>query len=128
MPRGLSDLQRSILLRVAEATEWARPRMTDVALRCLEAQGVSLAWVRRGMDKTPAGRAAFSRALKRLERRGLALRANRTSGLPEGPRKGYVRETVDEPHRRTDVVKLTPAGLETVNSHRGRCLLTDSTG
>src|SRR5688500_8040526 len=47
---------------------------------------------------TPAERAAYSRALRRLEQRGLVLRQNETSGAPH---TGSVRTHADQPHKRT---------------------------
>jgi hypothetical protein len=52
---------------------------------------------------------SLSRALRRLEARGLLLRQNWWGGLPglEGP-----RQSKDDPHRRSTSVLLLPAGVE----------------
>jgi hypothetical protein len=71
-------------------------------------------WLRQGADKTPAACAAFSRALRRLEGRGLIVRTNVTRGMPSGHRKRCIRLLASEPHAtRTDHVLLTEAGRET---------------
>jgi hypothetical protein len=61
-------------------------------------------WLRQGADKTPAACAAFSRALRRLEGRGLIVRTNVTSGMPSGHRKRCIHLLASEPHgKRTDL-------------------------
>ena len=59
-----------------------------------------------GTEATRSEAAARSRALKRLEERGLVLRQNYVSGR--------VRRTRLEPHSRTTHVQLTPAGVKLV--------------
>jgi hypothetical protein len=82
------------------------------ALHRDKAAGVPIRRLRDyGSDRGRSDSAACSRALKRLEQRGLIVRSNQTTGLPKGhPRGGYVRMAVDEPHIRTDMVLLTDAG------------------
>lgn len=93
----LSKFQRDLLL-------WAyRNRPTDPANVLW---GARLKWP-RGIS--PSKRASVSRALRRLEQRGLILRQNTTTGNPE---TGLARKSADEPHSRTNCVALTPAGLE----------------
>jgi len=60
---------------------------------------------------TNSGRATLSRALCRLERRGLLLRLNFTSGM--GERHDFaMRQSKDDPHNRSTHIKLLPAGVE----------------
>ena len=53
--------------------------------------------------------AAVSRAMRRLEDRGLLLRQNQSTG---NPATGQCRHTAAEPHNRTTHVRLTLAGLD----------------
>lgn len=99
----LSWLQKDILC-VLLAHLGGRPQpLGGVRVKAIRERGL-----------TPADRAAFSRAIARLERRGLVIRSNSTSGLPAGhPRAGRVRVRIEEPApRRTDHLILTPAGEE----------------
>jgi DNA-binding MarR family transcriptional regulator len=60
-------------------------------------------------DRTAADRAAFSRALRRLEQRGLVVRTNYSRGLPDG--SGWARQRADQPAPvRSDHVILTDQG------------------
>jgi DNA-binding MarR family transcriptional regulator len=62
-------------------------------------------------EGTDCQRATLSRALRRLERRGLLLRLNFFSGM--GERHGFgVRQSKNDPHNRTTHIKLLPLGVE----------------
>jgi hypothetical protein len=93
----LSKVQRDLLL-------WAYDHRPTSAVNVMF--GARLKWP-TGLP--PARRASLSRALRRLERRGLILRQNTTTGNPE---TGAARKSPDEPHTRTNGVALTVAGLE----------------
>ena len=72
---------------------------------------VPMRWLRAYADKTKSESAAFSRALRGLERRGLVIRSNVTSGIHRGPRRGAIRVLRKEPAPvRSDHVILTPEG------------------
>jgi hypothetical protein len=108
----LSRLQKDILRRLLAWYEQLRAhpvRGSPVAV-----WGVRLTDFRRRDRKDASSRAAFSRALARLERRGLVLRINGTNGLPDGhPRRGSVRRSLDEPAPdRADHLLLTAEGEE----------------
>jgi hypothetical protein len=65
---------------------------------------------RQHLAKSRSRRASLSRALRRLEERGLILRQNSASGSPgiEGPRQSNA-----DPHsRRSTEVQLLPAGMQ----------------
>ena len=103
----LSEQQKDILAwihsRTTEIQEAVEPG--SYAERQLEIWGV-----RWGVEADAAGRASISRSLRRLERRGLVLRQNRT-----GSPTGEVRRSKDEPHNTTTHVKLTEKGRKVVN-------------
>jgi len=69
---------------------------------------------------TRSGQASLSRALRRLETRGLVLRQNQVVGSPDSvavdpdgvSRPGYKRTSRDQRHGRTTHVELTAAGIE----------------
>jgi hypothetical protein len=103
----LSELQQRILKRLLEWYKHLRANPN----RChpVAVWGVNLADFRRHESKDAVARAVFSRALARLERRGLVLRINGAQGLPGGG----IRRSVDEPAPvRTDHLLLTPEGEE----------------
>jgi hypothetical protein len=121
----LSRLQKSILLWLLRQTEELEVIASDdrgldslpVAVLANDEQrrviGARIAlhwgvWWRIG-DSTPAERAAFSRALKRLEERGLVLRQNRVAGAPGS---GGLRDSAAQLHIRTTNVQLTDMGRE----------------
>jgi hypothetical protein len=54
-------------------------------------------------------RASLSRALKRLEDRGLVLRQNEMSGCPD---TGTMRQSKTDRHNRTTAVQLLPVGVD----------------
>jgi hypothetical protein len=93
----LSRQQRGILVAllpyVAAAEERGISRGTFPWHRC-----VPLKWLRQGADKTPAACAAFSRALRRLEGRGLIVRTNATSGMSSAQGNRTMRLLASEPH------------------------------
>jgi hypothetical protein len=113
--RKLSRLQRSILRRLLRWWTWIQSdegrarRYKHFGVPLLKLRPYLLYW-------SPADRAAFSRALRRLEARGLILRVNGTSGCPDVG--GRMRTSPDQSHSRTDHILLTEACLrwaETVN-------------
>jgi hypothetical protein len=66
-----------------------------------------------GQAWTAADRASWSRAVRRLELRGLVVRTNQSSGVPgDGPHKGQYRRVASEPHNRTTHLRLTALGIE----------------
>jgi hypothetical protein len=115
----LSRLRREILRCLL--LHRTRLLADENVFRLYERSGIPLRWFREdGYYKTRADSAAFSRALRRLEARGLVPRVNATSGCPDAG--GYMRQSPDQAHTRTDHVLLTEAGIragETVNKNRG---------
>jgi hypothetical protein len=113
--RKLSRLQRSILRRLLHW--WAWIHADERRARAYMPFGIPLTKLRPYLQyRDPADRAAFSRALRRLEARGLIIRVNGTSGCPDVG--GRMRTSPDQSHRRTDHILLTEACLrwaETVN-------------
>jgi hypothetical protein len=104
MARGLSTLQQGILIELLDfVTENPRPLgLVPGAVPIRHLRG----WFQ---DRTAADRAAFSRALRRLEQRGLVLRTNYGRGMPDSP--GNVRLRGDQPAPvRSDHVILTDQG------------------
>src|SRR5262245_14440457 len=102
----LSKPQRGILRNLLRYVEHAEA--LPGALRVYGKETVPVKWRRGGRPKGRADSAAFSRALRRLESRGLVVRTNVAGGMPSGPRKGSIRQRLDEPHgTRTDHVFLT---------------------
>jgi hypothetical protein len=79
-PAKLSRLQRRILAAMLRYVEWAEQHQgRDIRGR----HPIPVKWPRKdGHYKTRADSAAFSRALRRLETRALALRSNVSSGMP----------------------------------------------
>jgi DNA-binding MarR family transcriptional regulator len=63
------------------------------------------------IDGTDSERATLSRALRRLERRGLLLRLNFVTGMGERYDLA-MRRSKDDPHNRTTHIKLLPPGVE----------------
>jgi hypothetical protein len=107
----LSALQKDILLCLLPWHEWMRENAGRLGRMAL--QGVPVAIIRhKGVSR--ADSAAFSRALRRLETRGLVIRTNVRTGSPVGDEEyGPVRLQLDEPvPKRTDHIILTPAGEE----------------
>jgi hypothetical protein len=62
-------------------------------------------------DGTDSERATLSRALRRLELRGLLLRLNFASGMGEQYDLA-MRQSKDDPHNRTTHIRLLPMGIE----------------
>jgi hypothetical protein len=106
----LSWIQREILRDLLTLYMEVESSGDAKAKHFLELEGVRLKDLQAGFPKSSANRTALTRALARLEEFGLVLRTNVTSGVPFGPAKGYVRTRVEQPHARTDHVKLTGAG------------------
>jgi hypothetical protein len=106
----LSALQKDILLCLLPWAEWLR-NSPDCYAACRD-HGAPLMRIRpKGVSR--ADSAAFSRALRRLEARGLIIRTNSSSGSPEqqGWPRGRVRLRMEEPApKRTDHIILTPEG------------------
>ena len=62
-------------------------------------------------EGTNSQRATLSRALRRLEHRGLLLRLNFVSGM--GEQRGFgMRRSKDDPHNRTTHIRMLPPGVE----------------
>ncbi len=74
----LSQLQKRVLRNLLAWVEHARGR-ENVASADMHAPVV---WLRGRGSKARADSAAFSRAVVRLERRGLLVRSNLVSGIP----------------------------------------------
>ena len=109
----LSKLQKAILQRLfayvaqrrAEGCRDSGPGLPAGLLF------VPMKWLRLGVHKTKSESAAYSRALRGLEKRGLVIRSNLRSGMHRGPRRGAIRTSPDEPApARSDHVILTPEG------------------
>jgi DNA-binding MarR family transcriptional regulator len=109
----LSKAQRAILedllcyLQTQPAGQWRPAPGCSPPIPLRELRGRRS---RRGAwGKTRADSAAYSRALRRLEARGLVLRTNVMSGRPD---TGHVRTAADQPHGRSDHVFLTDLGRQ----------------
>ena len=101
--RGLSDLQRDILVDTYDRIERFKGR-DDVHHR-VYSDAWGLRWdFARPLSDNANWRASVSRALRRLELRGLLKRRNDVSG-------GVDSEGAAIPHRTTHVM-LTAAGVE----------------
>jgi hypothetical protein len=119
--RKLSKLQKVILRRLsayvrqcrAEGLQDNGPGLPRGVLF------VPMKWLRAGASKTKSESAAYSRALRELEKRGLLIRSNLHSGMHRGPRAGAIRVSLDEPApARSDHVILTPAGEAAIAARR----------
>ncbi len=108
---GLGAFQKDILRCLLHHTQ--RQRLPDYPSR-QRAQGVPVKWIRpKGVSRVDS--ASFSRAIRRLEARGLVIRTNYVSGCPAGEnfREGQVRLKMEEPApKRTNSIILTPTGEE----------------
>jgi hypothetical protein len=119
MSRGLSQLQQSVLADLLLYVERVEADGNDYAKNNLCHFGVPVPWLRgRKVYHSPADRAAFSRMLARMERRGLIIRRNGVTGLLDGPRAGLSRASVEEPHTRTTGIILTDTGRKTAEQIR----------
>ena len=96
---GLSKLQKRILLGLFQDFRAAVPT------------GYPPDYLRWRTTGEPAVSASLSRAMRRLEARGLVLRQNYTSGMG-GAYGGRLRQSQADPHNRTTHVQILPAGLE----------------
>jgi hypothetical protein len=108
--RKLSRLQKQILLNMLQLIRQHEKDGGDFA-EIVRYRRVPLLCL-RGEDapKPRADSAAFSRAVRRLEARGLVLRINRTRG---DPATGRIRRSALEPApRRSDCLVLTKTGEE----------------
>ncbi len=109
-------MQKNVLRKVLHYIQHVEEHGNEYAKACLRGRtsGVPIRWLRGyGHDRRRSDSAAFSRALNRLEQRGLIVRTNTVTGLPPGhPRAGYVRQAAEEPHKRTNAIILTDAGRE----------------
>ena len=108
----LSDLQRSLLANLLAWERWARTLPDGLGRLLALRDGAPVTWLRgrpqRGIHThSRANSAVFSRALLRLEQRGLLVRTNVRSGMPDS---GKVRRSSGLPHGRTDHVFLTDEG------------------
>ena len=103
---SLSHQQRAVLFWVARWMVHIEAAGTDTARARLPVWGVP--W-HTGRNLSPARRASMSRAVQRLEARGLVLRTNPTSGLLR-------RTRADLAPRRATHLRLTPAGCALVNA------------
>jgi hypothetical protein len=113
----LSADQRRLLANLLRYYRHVEAHGSDRDRIYLRLHGVPMSWLRpRGgshPSRTRADTAAFSRAVRRLEARGLVLRVNSTTGQTAGPRAGKVRRSADEPFTgRTDHILLTDAGRQ----------------
>lgn len=103
--RKLSKLQTWILFYLWERTSWVEKTGNDFANRMLEIGAVRWHPGRFHAKWTAADRANVSRALQRLEARGLVIRNNDRTGI------GPARTSREQPApSRATCVKLTPAG------------------
>jgi hypothetical protein len=109
----LSRAQQAILLNLPAYLEQVRGHESQA--RNARVHGIPLKWLRgHGQGRTAGDSAAFSRAVRRLEARGLVLRSNSTTGCPPpGQKYGEVRRSATDPvPKRTDHLILTGAGEE----------------
>ena len=117
----LSKLQKSILRRLLNYVRRRRAEGLKKSARGLP-RGVFLIpmkWLRAKADKTKSESAAFSRALRSLEKRGLVVRSNVRTGIHRGRRRGEIRVSLKEPvPLRSDHVILTPEGEATAAGPR----------
>jgi hypothetical protein len=114
----LSRLQKQILLNLLQIIRRHENQSEDFPEIVLRRR-VPLAALRTtDQPKSRADSAAYSRALRRLEARGLVLRINRSRG---DPATGRIRGSAQEPPpRRSDCLVLTARGEEVARQLRGR--------
>ncbi len=92
--KKLSRVQKRMLLDLLTCTRQVELHGGETARNELRFWGVRWSVLRRNLEKSPAVCAAHSRALRRLERRGLVVRSNDNSGVPcTGKRAGQTRTT-----------------------------------
>lgn len=114
MGRGLSKQQQDILLDLLRETNRQIHRSGKPSAWGVWWYNRIPQWLRQGYgpkSQTAAYRASLSRALKRLEERGLVVRQNCIHGFPGHPegRAGRVSKVDPAPKRTTNVV-LTAEG------------------
>ena len=111
-PRGLGQLQEEILRRMLEAYERleAPGPGAEYSRRSLEAWGVRWDHLRNAAGwETPSQAAAASRALRRLEDRGLLRRRNQHSGDRYMNHNPFSYDPLAHKHRTTHA-QFTPDG------------------
>jgi DNA-binding MarR family transcriptional regulator len=113
MGRGLSDMQKDVLLEVhrrIRRDEESDSAFMKAMLYRLNAGGVSIFQLRgMGRRRSRSNSAAFSRALKRLEQRGLIVRLSTPKGRTVGHVTRFSR-MAEKDCGRTDIIVLTDAG------------------
>ena len=119
MGRGLSELQERLLVRIYSATVQVESSGNEFPQREAEYWGVPWRMIRSCKPSRTLS-AAVSRALCRLEKRGLIQRRNRGRGDKHQPDiyegldgRMHKREPVPE-FNRLDHIRLTPEGREAV--------------
>ena len=116
MGRGLSSLQVNVLQSMLHYYRHVEKHGSEWLKRMLRehVEGVPVKWLRGyGQGRRRSDSSAFSRALRRLEQRGLIVRSNHSTGMPvpkDSPLHGLKRTSADQPHRRADQIVLTEAG------------------
>lgn len=107
--KKLSWQQKRILKYLVEYMEWIDEYGTEFGRG--EARNWGVPWKPGKWNETweNTHAASYSRALRRLEKRGLVLRNNDISGRPD---TGEARRSMDDPHNRTVRVLITDAGWE----------------
>jgi len=101
---GLSRLQKHILVTLLANYQAVERNGNGYALQDLSGWGI-----RCRTEGTRAQQASISRALRRLEQRGLILRQNQAS---RSPGNGGLRHTAEDPHDRRTHILLLPVGRE----------------
>jgi len=108
-PPKLSRQQQHILVFLYHAylEDKAIQNRPEVPLGCRTVDTFGVRWRTKG---TRSDQTSLSRALRRLEERGLVLRQNQVRGSGEGT--GRCRLSKAEEHNRTTHVRLLPDGIE----------------
>ncbi len=100
----LSSRQRDILRRLLAASV-CQPGENEPVPPC-----ISIKALRGPGPKSAADSAAFSRAVRRLARRGLVIPCNLNHGVRSGPNTGKVRIDATDKNTRATHLLLTPLG------------------
>jgi hypothetical protein len=113
----LSRLQKQILLDLLQFI-WHHEKQKQDFPEIVRYRRVPLRMLRTTDEpKSRADSAAYSRAVRRLEARGLVLRINRSRG---DPATGRIRRSAREPAPgRSDCLVLTKSGEEVANRLQG---------
>ncbi len=107
--KRLSKLQLYILDRLLHSYRHIEATGDEQLIQSVYNTGIRLEEILGAGQPTRSQSASDSRALKRLEQRGLILRNSIVSGTPS--REGRLRGSVQElPPRRTDAIILLPPG------------------